>query len=141
MKYSSIFAAAIALAIGAMPASAADKLPKELICAPSEINLCTIADGCNEVSPAEANTPTFIKLDLDDKKIAFRRYDGSYGFQSIDGQKKLDKQLLLHGVVESTERSPDGYAWSLSVTQNGRMALSVSGVEKVYTVLGSCEAL
>jgi len=140
MRIISMITAGIVLVSGA--AQAADgKLPKELICAPAEINRCTIADGCARVSPAEANAPTFIKVDLDDNKLAFRRYDGSFGFQSIDGRKRLDKQLLLHGVVDSTERSPDGYAWSMSLTEAGRMALSVSAPETVFTVLGNCEAI
>ncbi len=140
MKFISLIVAGIALATGTANA-ADDKLPKELICAPAEINQCTIAGGCARVSPAEANAPTFIKIDLDDNKLAFRRYDGSFGYQSIDSRKRLDKQLLLYGIVDSTERSPDGYAWSMSLTEAGRMALSVSAPETVYTVLGNCEKL
>jgi hypothetical protein len=140
MKFISLTVVGFALAIGT--ASAADeKLPKELICAPAEINKCTIAEGCANVSLAEPNAPTFIKVDLDDNKLAFRRYDGSYGYQTIGGRKRLEKQLLLHGVVDSSERSPDGYAWSMSLTETGRMALSVSAPETVYTLLGNCEVL
>jgi hypothetical protein len=140
MKPIFIFAAGIALTAIVFPASA-EELPKELICAPIEIGKCTSEEGCAKVSRSAANAPTFIKVDLDDKKVAFRRFDGSYGFQVIDGQVRMEKQLLLHGIVKSSESSPDGYAWSMSITNQGRMSLSVSAPEIVYAVNGNCEAL
>lgn len=140
MKPIFIFAAGLVLAASAFPVSA-DELPKELICAPVEIGQCNSEEGCAKVSRTAASAPTFIKVDLDDKKVAFRRFDGTYGFQNIDGQLRMEKQLLLYGIVKSSERSPDGYAWSMSITNEGRMALSVSAPEVVYAVNGNCEAL
>jgi hypothetical protein len=140
MKPIFMLAAGIALTAIVFPASA-EELPKELICAPVEISKCTSEEGCAKVSRSAANAPTFIKVDLDDKKVAFRRFDGSYGYQNIDGTVRLEKQLLLQGVVKSGERSPDGYVWSMSITNQGRMALSVSAPEMVYAVTGNCEAL
>jgi len=140
MKPIFIFAAGLVLTASAFPVSA-DELPKELICAPVEISRCNSEEGCAKVSRSAANAPTFIKVDLDDKKVAFRRFDGTYGFQVIDGQVRTEKQLLLNGIVKSSERSPDGYAWSMSITNQGRMSLSVSAPEIVYAVNGNCEAL
>ena len=133
---------AATLLIGMSTAHSKDELPDAVICAVTEIHACALHEGCVELNPSEINAPDFLKLDLKEKEVTGRRYDGSYGTLKMDKMTKLEKLLLIQGINADPEELEDGLAYSIAVhVETGRMAASVSSTETVYSVLGNCHAL
>lgn len=100
---------------------------KALICAPVEAIDCTPGEDCVRGTPDDIGAPSFLRIDFAKKEIS-----GSKRVTPIEAMKNADGQLLMRG----TEL---GYGWTIALDHaSGRMAATLTDIEGVFVMFGSC---
>ena len=113
------------------PAYAADfDGSKPLICASVQAMDCTASHGCVTGTPFEIGAPTFMRLDFAKKTVS-----GPNRTTVIQSMENDQQQTVLRG-------SELGFAWTMAIDRtDGRMVASLTDVNGVFAVFGSCALL
>ena len=124
--------------MAALPATANDfdeSVP--ILCAISNYNECSI-EGCESVTAASINAPTFFRLNAE-KKTLQTITEGKGRVSRIDQIELIDGQLLAAGVEDGSERAVDGVAYSIAVTiETGNLVFSAVTDDLSFTAFGAC---
>ena len=131
MNFKKSFTPMLAACVLATPVFADDfDGSRQLICATVEARDCIFGEACFHGSSYEIGAPAFLQIDFAQKSII-----GPQRTTPILFMEKGDGQLLLQG----TEL---GYGWSLALDQaSGRFTASLTNIEGVFVLFGSCKAM
>ncbi len=132
MTTNKCLAAALVCACAAAPVYAADfDGSKPLICASVQAMDCIAGHGCVTGTPLEIGAPGFMRLDFVKKTVSGPNRTTAIQSMESDGQQ----QTILRG-------SELGFAWTMAIDRNnGRMVTSLTDVNGVFAVFGSCTPL
>ncbi len=123
-------AAAVAVAIGALPASA--DVPKQAICAVQQAVACGAFETCERALPAGVNLPALMRFDLDAGTIESRHENGAIRTSKIASSSTEKGALLLQGVDAS-------HPWAMRVnTTSGAFTLTVLHETEGFLGFGVC---
>lgn len=104
------------------------------LCAITDVVECDSVGNCAEVEPEEVNIPTFIRIDLENKKLMDINSTGSKT-TAIKNIEQAAGKLILQGAENQR-------AWSMMVTKDtGEMSASVSGEDYGFLLFGDCTVL
>ena len=100
---------------------------KPLLCA-SVIAVDCVANGeCVSGTPFEIGAPRFMRLDFAKKRVI-----GQKRTSIIQSMETSESQMVLRGIEL-------GYAWTITIDQtDGRMVTTLTNVNGVFAVFGSC---
>ena len=137
MKKHHIFSSAFLLA-ASISADAADfdkSIP--IICSLSNYSECTI-DGCDAVSAASLQAPTFIRINA--RKKTLKAYaQGKTSESKVSSVEIIDGKLILAGIEDGAEDVRDGVGYSASVTiETGNLVLTAVSDDLAIMAYGAC---
>lgn len=108
-----------------------------ILCAVSNYNECAI-EGCESVTAASINAPTFFRLNAD-KKTLQTITEGKARVSRLDQIELIDGQLLAAGVEDRSEGAAGGVAYSIVVTiETGNLVFSAVSDDLSFTAFGAC---
>jgi hypothetical protein len=123
------------LALTAQPADEA-RAPafdgsQNLVCAITEMQQCSPGEGCEAITPADANVPQFLRFDFKKKQISGRRPDGTLVNTPIAASSRLEDAIAMQGVEGL-------YGWSVSLGIKGEIGITISGASHATVAFGAC---
>jgi hypothetical protein len=130
-KNLSIFCALVGLLFAQPLAAQPFDGSKALLCAAMEANQCAPAGGCASGSAEAINFPEFFRVDFDAKAITSTRSEGTKRTTPIEAMSRSGAGTLLHGAQAE-------FAWSMVISAEGKMTLTVSGDRQGFIVFGAC---
>ena len=100
---------------------------------------CTPDTACNEVTPASAELPQFMKIDFTNKTISPATGDDeSPNSTSIERQEVVDGKLILQGAEDGYDKMRDGLGWTMAISEeNGQVVLTASGEQVAFVIFGA----
>jgi len=100
---------------------------------------CTPDGACNEITPASAGLPQFMKIDFTNKTIRPATGDDtSPNHTSIERQEVVDGKLILQGAEDGYEKMRDGLGWTMAISEeNGQVVLTASGEQVAFVIFGA----
>lgn len=100
---------------------------------------CTPDGVCNEVTPASAELPQFMKIDFTNKTISPATGDGTSPNQtSIERQELVDGKLILQGAEDGYDKMRDGLGWTMAISEeSGQVVLTASGDQVAFVIFGA----
>jgi hypothetical protein len=137
MKALTAIGSALLLLIGAAahaeenpPPEAAEK-PAALLCAPTIVLECRPDGTCPSTTPADADVPSFVKVDAERKEITTLDGKRTSPIKRVD---HLSDRLVLQGGEEEN-------AWTVVVSEaTGDMSATASGADHTFVIFGACTA-
>ncbi len=79
---------------------------------------CTPDGACNEVTPASAELPQFMKIDFTNKTISPAGGDDKTpNYTAIERQEVVDGKLILQGAEDGYEKMRDGLGWTMAISE------------------------
>ena len=115
-----------------LPAPAFDG-SRNLVCAITEMQQCRAGEGCEAITPAEANVPQFLRFDFKKKQISGRRPDGTVVNTPIAASTRLEDAIAMQGV-----EGP--YGWTVSLGTNGDLGITIAGASYSTVAFGACSS-
>jgi hypothetical protein len=100
---------------------------------------CTPDGTCNEVTPASAELPQFMKVDFTNKTIRPAKGDDKMtNHTSIERQEVVDGKLILQGAEDGYDKMRDGLGWTMAISEeNGQVVLTASGDQVAFVIFGA----
>jgi hypothetical protein len=100
---------------------------------------CTPDGTCNEVTPASAELPQFMKIDFTNKTISPATGDDtSQNHTSIERQEVVDGKLILQGAEDGYDKMRDGLGWTMAISEeSGQVVLTASGEQVAFVIFGA----
>jgi hypothetical protein len=100
---------------------------------------CTPDGTCNEVTPASAELPQFMKVDFTNKTIRPATGDDKMtNHTSIERQEVVDGKLILQGAEDGYDKMRDGLGWTMAISEeNGQVVLTASGDQVAFVIFGA----
>ncbi len=100
---------------------------------------CTPDGTCNEVTPASAELPQFMKIDFTNKTIsAAAGGDETPNPTTIERQEVVDGKLILQGAEDGYEKMRDGLGWTMAISEeSGQVVLTASGEQVAFVMFGA----
>jgi hypothetical protein len=100
---------------------------------------CTPDGTCNEVTPASAELPQFMKVDFTNKTIRPATGDDKMTkHTSIERQEVVDGKLILQGAEDGYDKMRDGLGWTMAISEeNGQVVLTASGDQVAFVIFGA----
>ena len=101
---------------------------------------CTPDGTCNEVTPASAELPQFLKIDFTNKTIRSAAGDDNTPNPTIiERQEVVDGKLILQGAEDGYEKMRDGLGWTMAISEeSGQVVLTASGEQVAFVIFGTC---
>ena len=125
----------LALALTAQPATEtpvpAFDGSRNLVCAITEMQQCRPVEGCEAITPADANVPQFLRFDFRKKEINGRRPDGTLVNTPIVASAKVEDAIAMQGV-----EGP--YGWTVSLGSRGDLGITIAGASHSMVAFGAC---
>jgi hypothetical protein len=104
---------------------------QNLVCAITEMQQCHTGEGCEAITPADANVPQFLRFDFKKKQITGRRPDGTMVNTPIAASTKLEDATTMQGV-----EGP--YGWTVSLGSGGDLGITIAGASYSMVAFGAC---
>jgi hypothetical protein len=104
---------------------------KPLLCAAMEAIQCAAGGDCAAGSAEMINFPEFFRIDFDKKAITSTRSDRTNRTTPIEALSRSQAGTLMHGAQEQ-------FSWSMVISEEGKMTLTVSGDRQGFIVFGAC---
>jgi hypothetical protein len=100
---------------------------------------CTPDGTCNEVTPASAELPQFMKIDFTNKTIRPATGDDKMpNHTAIERQEVVDGKLILQGAEDGYDKMRDGLGWTMAISEeNGQVVLTASGEQVAFVIFGA----
>jgi hypothetical protein len=100
---------------------------------------CTPDGTCNEVTPASAELPQFMKVDFTNKTIRPATGDDKMtNHTSIERQEVVDGKLILQGAEDGYDKLRDGLGWTMAISEeSGQVVLTASGEQVAFVIFGA----
>ena len=100
---------------------------------------CTPDGACQEVTPASAGLPQFLKIDFSSKTIGPAAAGDEMPPSAIERQVVVDGKLILQGAEEGYEKIRDGLGWTMAISEEtGQVVLTASGEQVAFVGFGAC---
>ena len=115
-----------------LPAPAFDG-SRNLVCAITEMQQCRSGEGCQAITPADANVPQFLRFDFKKKTISGRRPDGTLVNTPIAASTRLEDATTMQGV-----EGP--YGWTVSLGIGGDLGITIAGTSYSMVAFGACDS-
>lgn len=104
---------------------------KALLCAAMEAVQCAAGGDCTAGSAEAINFPEFFRVDFDGKAITSTRSDGTKRTTPIEAISHSETGTLMRGAQAE-------FGWSMVISEEGKMTLTVSGDRQGFVVFGAC---
>jgi len=99
---------------------------------------CTPEGSCQEVTPASAELPQFLKIDFANQTIRPAAGDDQMPATAIERQEIVDGKLILQGAEDGYEKMRDGLGWTMAISEaTGQVVLTASGEQVAFVVFGA----
>ena len=100
---------------------------------------CTPDGSCQQVTPASAGLPQFLKIDFSNKTISPAAAGENMPSSDIERQEVVDGKLILQGAEDGYEEVHDGLGWTIAISDdNGQVVLTASGEQVAFVAFGAC---
>ena len=135
----SLILSSLVLGLGA-PAALADDIDgkKPLICANVDISECVPDGQCEAVTAASIDASNLLKVDFREKTVGGVGKAANRPPTAIETQEIAGGKIYLQG-IDTDEETGRGLAWTMVINQDsGRMSLSATGGDVIFTIFGSC---
>jgi hypothetical protein len=100
---------------------------------------CTLAGGCNEVTPEDVGLPQFLKIDFEKKQISATPEIPEVPPSVIERMEVVDGKLMLQGAEDGLEGVRDGLGWTIAISlETGQAVLTGSGDGFGLVIFGAC---
>lgn len=104
---------------------------KALLCAAMEAIQCLAGGDCATGSAEAINFPEFFRVDFGKKVVTSTRSDGTSRTTPIEAISRSDTGTLMRGAQAE-------FGWSMVISKEGKMTLTVSGDRQGFIVFGAC---
>ena len=131
-----ICSSALALVLGLLTSTLASAAGFDgrtnLVCAVMDVVACTEGPTCLQGSAQTFDLPVFLTVDFKGKVVRGTEDDGGKVVSQIKNSEKTESQIILQGVE-------DHRGWSMAIDrQSGHLALSSSGADLSFILMGAC---
>jgi len=110
-----------------------------VLCAVSQVNECLDGFGCETVLPEMVNAPTFIWVDIKNKRI--RTNQNEQGSKIVN-LIEIDGRHILQGAEDGNPNVQDGTGWTISIEdKTGRFAAAIAIEQATVSLFGACTEL
>jgi hypothetical protein len=92
---------------------------------------CAAGGDCTAGSAEAINFPEFFNVDFAAKAITSTRSDGTKRTTPIGETSRSDASIRMHGAEAQ-------FGWSMVISDQGKMTLTVSGDREGFLVFGAC---
>jgi hypothetical protein len=100
---------------------------------------CTPDGACQEVPPASADLPQFLKIDFTKKTIRSAVAGDDTPASAIERYEVVDGKLILQGAEDGYEKMHDGLGWTMAISETtGQFVMTASGEQVAFVVFGAC---
>lgn len=132
------------MACGLLGIAPATEASTEILCSNMSVVECSVAAPC-EKTPAlavETDTPLFLRLNLEEKKVETIRSGDLKQTTDIRGIVRGDGLLLLQGMEPARPGERSALGWTMSIDEStGNMVITASGRDVGYTLFGACTSI
>ena len=112
---------------------------KSLLVSVIRVIECTPDGACQEVTPASAGLPQFLKIDFTKRTIRPAAADDETPASPIERQEIVDGKLILQGAEDGYEKMHDGLGWTMAISEaTGQVVLTGSGEQVAFVIFGAC---
>jgi hypothetical protein len=141
MKYASLVFVALLLGLSFSVATAGAFDGKQpLICTLTEVWECDSAAGCEVLGSDDAHDIRHLAVDFRKRSITLDHIESKLSSR-IDKVQTIDGKLILQGIEDGMEGTPDGAGWAMTINNRyGNVVLTVAGDAVAFVGLGGCVA-
>jgi len=115
---------------------------KPMICSVNTVNECVAWGSCETVNPFAANIPTFLNIDIANKKITNAINSHDKKSTDIERVEIIDELITLSGAEPESKDHKDKFGWVMTIVKGtGQMVLSANSNNSAFVIFGSCAHL
>lgn len=112
---------------------------KPMICSVNTVNECVAWGSCETVNPFAANVPTFLNIDIANKKITSAINSHPKKSTDIERIEIIDELITLSGAEPESKNHEDKFGWIMTIVKGtGQMVLSANTNNSAFVIFGSC---